>query len=313
MLTNSPSKNPKYFCEKCQMKTNNKKDYTNHLLTAKHNELTNVNKFPAFVCQKCKKIYRSRVGLWKHNKTCDKICDDESDNESDDGSLKNLVLTLALQNKEILTCYTELQKENIELKKHTTDVTNKVLDLCKNGTTNNSHNTSHNNSHNNSHNKSFNLHFFLNETCKNAMNISDFVNSVKIQLSDLEEVGEKGYVNGISNIIIKNLRSLDVTERPIHCTDKKRETLYVKHENKWEKENSENKKVRLAIKQIAHKNTFLINSFKDKYPDCIKSESIYSDKYNKILVESMGGHGNNDNEKEEKIIKKISKEIIVDK
>ena len=226
MLTNSPSKNPKYFCEKCQMKTNNKKDYTNHLLTAKHNELTNVNKFPAFVCQKCKKIYRSRVGLWKHNKTCDKICDDESDNESDDGSLKNLVLTLALQNKEILTCYTELQKENIEL---------------------------------------------------------------------------------------KNLRSLDVTERPIHCTDKKRETLYVKHENKWEKENSENKKVRLAIKQIAHKNTFLINSFKDKYPDCIKSESIYSDKYNKILVESMGGHGNNDNEKEEKIIKKISKEIIVDK
>jgi hypothetical protein len=145
------------------------------------------------------------------------------------------------------------------------------------------------------------------------MNISDFVNSVKIELADLEEVGEKGYVNGISNIIIKNLRSLDVTERPIHCTDKKRETLYVKHENKWEKENSENKKVRLAIKQIAHKNTFLINSFKDKYPNCIKSESIYSDKYNKILVESMGGHGNNDNEKEEKIIKKISKEIIVDK
>jgi hypothetical protein len=295
------------------MKTNNKKDYTNHLLTAKHYQLTNVNKFPAYVCKNCKKIYRSRVGLWKHNKTCDKICDDESDYKSDDVSLKNLVLTLALQNKEILSCCTELQKENMELKKHTTNVTNKVLELCKNGITNNSHNNNTNNSHNNSNNKSFNLQFFLNETCKNAMNISDFVNSVKLQLSDLEEVGEKGYVKGISNIIIKNLRSLDVTERPIHCTDKKRETLYVKHENKWEKENSENKKVRLAIKQIAHKNTFLINSFKDKYPNCIKSESIYSDKYNKILVESMGGHGNNDNEKEEKIIKKISKEIIVDK
>jgi len=313
MLTNSPPKFPKYLCEKCQMKTNNKKDYTNHLLTAKHYQLTNVNKFPAYVCKNCKKIYRSRVGLWKHNKTCDKICDDESDYKSDDVSLKNLVLTLALQNKEILSCCTELQKENMELKKHTTNVTNKVLELCKNGITNNSHNNNTNNSHNNSNNKSFNLQFFLNETCKNAMNISDFVNSVKLQLSDLEEVGEKGYVKGISNIIIKNLRSLDVTERPIHCTDKKRETLYVKDENKWEKENSENKKVRIVIKQIAHKNTFLLKSFREKYPDCIKSESKYSDKYNKILVETMGGHGSDDNEKEVKIIKNISKEIIVDK
>ena len=304
----------KYLCENCNFKCYIKSDMTRHKMTLKHQNYVNGNKMETkntYICKNCNKIYRSRVGLWKHNKTCD--VNNSDDEKDDENSLKNLVLNLAIQNQEVLTCYTELQKENMELIKQNSDVTNKVFELCKNGITNNSHNNSNNNSHNNSHNKSFNLQFFLNETCKNAMNISDFVNSVKIQLSDLEEVGEKGYVKGISNIIIKNLRSLDVTERPIHCTDKKRETLYVKDENKWEKENSENKKVRIAIKQIAHKNTYLIKSFREKYPDCIKSESKYSDKYNKILVESMGGIGNNDNEKEVKIIKNISKQIIVDK
>jgi len=129
----------------------------------------------------------------------------------------------------------------------------------------------------------------------------------------LEKVGNIGYVEGISNIITTNLKALDVTQRPIHCSDVKREVLYVKDENKWEKENEEKKKIRKAIKHVAHKNTRLISQFKDKYPDCVKSHSNKSDQYNKLIIEAMGGKGDNDLEKEDKIIKKISKQVIIDK
>jgi hypothetical protein len=145
------------------------------------------------------------------------------------------------------------------------------------------------------------------------MNIMDFVDSIKLQLSDLENVGKVGYVEGISNIITSNLKALDVTQRPIHCADKKREVLYVKDENKWEKEDDEKKKIRKAIKRVACKNQRLLPKFKEEHPDCGTYHSKFSDQYNKIVVESMGGSGNNDIEKEDKIIKNISKNVTIDK
>ena len=153
----------------------------------------------------------------------------------------------------------------------------------------------------------------INETCKDAMNIMDFVDSIKLQLSDLEKVGEIGYVDGISNIITTNLKALDVTQRPIHCADRKRETLYIKDEDKWEKEDDEKNKLRKAIKRVACKNQRLIPKFKEAHPDCIKAASRFSDQYNKMIIESMGGSGDNDLEKEDKIIKKITKEVVIDK
>ena len=145
------------------------------------------------------------------------------------------------------------------------------------------------------------------------MNIMDFVDSIKLQLSDLEKVGKNGYVEGISDIITSNLKALDITQRPIHCTDKKREILYIKDENKWEKEDDEKKKLRKAIKRVASKNQRLLPKFKEAHPDCIKAASKFSDQYNKMIIESMGGSGDNDLEKEDKIIKKIAKEVIVNK
>jgi hypothetical protein len=195
-----------------------------------------------------------------------------------------------------------LIKENSELK-------NLMMEVIKNSGT---HNTT-NNHNTNCHNKTFNLQFFLHETCKDAMNIMDFVDSIKLQLSDLEKVGSIGYVEGISNIITSNLKALDITQRPIHCTDNKREVLYVKDEDKWEKENDKKKKLRKAIKHIAHKNSKLISDFKNKYPDCVKSDSKKSDQYNRLIIEAMGGPGDNDMEKEDKIIKKIAKEVTIDK
>jgi hypothetical protein len=189
-------------------------------------------------------------------------------------------------------------KQNAELQ-------NQMLEVIKIGT-----NGIHNNNNNtNSLNKTFNLQFFLNETCKDAMNIMDFVDSVQLQLDDLEKVGECGFVNGISNIIIKNLKNLDITQRPVHCTDVKREVLYVKDEDKWVKEEQEKQKLRKAVKHIAHKNSKLIALFREKYPDCNKSDSKYSNKYNKLIIEAFSG----DYDSENSIIKKISKATLVDK
>ena len=162
-------------------------------------------------------------------------------------------------------------------------------------------------------NKTFNLQVFLNETCKNAMNISDFVESVQLQVSDLENVGKVGYIEGISKIIIKNLQALDVNKRPVHCADQKREVMYVKDENIWEKEDETNQKIRKAIRMIAHKNICMFKAFREKYPDCQEYDSKKNDQYNKIVYESMGGKGDNDYDKDTKIIKKIAKNVIIDK
>jgi len=145
------------------------------------------------------------------------------------------------------------------------------------------------------------------------MNITEFVDSLQLQLSDLERVGDVGYIEGISNIIIKNLNAMDVTERPIHCTDKKRETMYIKDEDKWEKEDEKHVKMHKMVRKVANKNINLISEFQQLHPDWKKCSSKYSDQFNKIVIESMGGKGDNDYEKEEKIIKKIAKEVFVDK
>jgi hypothetical protein len=196
-----------------------------------------------------------------------------------------------------------------ELVKSNTDIHKSVIELCKNGTNNNSGNTNIINSNN----KTFNLQVFLNETCKDAMNISDFVESLQLQVSDLENVGKVGYIEGISNIIIKNLNALEVNKRPVHCADQKREVMYVKEDNVWEKEDEANKKLRKAIRKIAHKNICMFKAYREKYPDCEEYDSKKNSQYNIIIYESMGGKGDNDYEKDTKIIKKIAKVVGIDK
>jgi hypothetical protein len=295
---NTNSENPKnpliYICKTCNFNTSNKKDYSRHLLTDKHEKLTNPNlkdlKNPYFECN-CGKSYRHLSSLCAHKKKC--VFDEKEILKNDDNSQSNEIQEL----KEFMKY---LMKENSEMK-------NMMMEVIKTGT----HNTTNNN-HTNSHNKTFNLQFFLNETCKDAMNIMDFVESIQYQLSDLEKMGEIGYVEGLSNIIVKNLNALDVTQRPIHCTDKKRETIYVKDEDKWEKDEDKNK-IRKAIKRAALKNARLLQKFKEKHPDYMEYHSKYSTQYHKLIIESFGGSGDNDTEKEDKIIRNISKCIVVDK
>jgi len=296
MATKKTKKNEKiYECNFCYFNTCKKTDYNRHLLTDKHknNSLAIVGNILAIEktlnCENCNKVYNTKNGLWRHKKKCilnnETINIESIDNEPSD---KELIILLLKQNAQLI-------EQNSE--------------LVKNGIYNTTNNTTNNN---NSHNKTFNLQFFLNETCKDAMNIMDFVDSIKLQLSDLENVGKLGYVEGISNIIIKNLNNLDVEKRPVHCTDSKREVLYVKDENQWyndSKEENENKKIRKAIKHVTHKNSKILPEFKAKYPDCIYSDSKKSDQYNKIIIESL----NDSKENENKIIKKIAKEVVVGK
>jgi hypothetical protein len=240
-----------------------------------------------FKCD-CGKKYKHRQSLFTHKKKCIIFNKNEKD-EINIINEKDIIISLLHQNNELQ---------------------NQIIEMCKEKSITNINNIGTNV---NSNNKTFNLNVFLNETCKDAMNIMDFVDSIKLQLSDLERVGELGYVEGISNIIVKNLNALDVTQRPVHCTDKKREILYIKDENKWEKENKNKEKMHKLVKKIANKNAKLLPKFKEEYPDCVKITSKLSDQYNKIIVESMGGSGDNDLEKEEKIIKKITKEVLIDK
>jgi DNA-binding ferritin-like protein len=198
-------------------------------------------------------------------------------------------------------------KQNSELIKEHADLKEIILEIVKNGITNTNTTNSHNTNTTNSHNKAFNLNFFLNETCKDAMNITDFVDSIKLQLTDFMSMGEVGFVEGISNIIVKNLNSLDETVRPSHCTDQQRETFYLKDQNIWEKDDDENKKMKQMIKSITYKNEKLMKTYKETYPDYNDSESRRSDQYSKIMVEVMDCK----EESRDKIIKNISKATTI--
>ena len=304
MTDKKRAKNAEFFhCKLCDFKSFKKSNYDKHLLTLKHTNtdkiLTHADTKNAenaentyrFQCE-CNKRYKHRQSLFIHKKNC-KI---NSNNSNAYEDIKN-----AIDKDELITY---LMKENGEFKELLVEQNKVMMKFCDNTSqaciTNNI----------NSNNKTFNLNVFLNEHCKDAMNIMDFVDSLKLQLSDLECVGKLGFVEGISNIIVKNLKAMDVHKRPVHCSDSKREVMYVKDENKWEKENEDKLKLRKVIKRIAHKNSRLIPEFKEKYPDC---DTKFSEQYNKLIIEAMGGAGNEDLENENKIIKKIAKEVAIDK
>jgi hypothetical protein len=309
----------KFCCEICDYHTSKKYNLDKHLSTPKHlncyklNSLaTNINTNVAKVatpdniilCANCEKTFGSRSGLWRHKKMCEVTsCNNNPNNNlnntPNNNNINNNIPVHNINDKDLIMT---LIKENSELKTMMLDTQNKMMDVLEKGT-----------HHTNSHNKTFNLQVFLNDTCKDAMNINDFVNNLHLQLSDLESMGEIGYVNGISNIIVKSLKDMDIASRPIHCTDIKRDVLYIKDEDKWDKETSDHPIVRNAIKHIAHKNSKLLTEYKEKYPDYNNSSSKVSDKYNKLLIESMGGKGDNDYEKENKIIKNVIKEVLLEK
>jgi hypothetical protein len=302
-IIGNPQNPMKYICYTCDYNTSNKKDFSKHMTTVKHNnnvngnqpEIQEIPKLPSnetFYCN-CHKTFKTNSGLWKHKQQCE-----FKNNVKQDDILMTLV-------SEIVKGNNEIKQQNFELQKQNTDLQKQILDICKNGI------ISINQV--NSHNKTFNLNLFLHEDCKDAMNMSEFLESIKIQLADVMSVGELGYVDGISKLIIQNLNALDVTKRPVHCTDEKREVIYIKEAGVWSKD-EDNSKLRRLIKTVSNRNFKHTRLYKEKYPDCRNPDSKYSDIYVKLVLEATGGGSKyNDYDSENKIMKKIAKVITIDK
>ncbi len=293
----SKTHQPKFLCENCHFKCFKLGDWNRHLLTAKHKRLSQPNNFTSFYTEKqyncnCGNVYKHMSSLCKHKKKC--VTNDDDKETMIDG--------INIKDKDALVLH--LLKQNSELQ-------HKIIDMASN--TNNTNN-SHNNSYNNNNNKTFNLQFFLNETCKNAMNITDFVSSIKMELEDLEHTGRTNYVEGISNIVIKNLNNLEQQMRPLHCSDLKREVLYIKDNDEWTKDTQNKPILTKAIKTIANENIKQINKWVQHYPDCVKADSKKNDLYLKIVSNSMNGLTKEEADKNmNKIITNVAKNVTIEK
>lgn len=311
----------KIRCEFCDFECCKMSNYESHILTAKHQK--RVERYKkiqenAKKCQKmlktsekytcdCSKNFKYHSGLWRHKKKCsveNQDCDEEQKSVSECNLEEYSIDPCSLSDKDLIML---LINENKEFKQIVMDQHKTIIELSKTGGSHN--NQSHNN---NSLNKTFNLQFFLNEQCKDALNLSDFVSSVTMELSDLETTGRLGYVEGVSRIINKNLNKLDVYKRPIHCSDLKRETLYIKNNDEWQKEGDGNTVIIKAIKDVANENIKQISEWRKENPDCSSADSKKNDLYLKIVANAMSGSTSEEQKQNyEKIVSRIAKEVVI--
>jgi len=310
--TNGEDKSPKipkptknYECELCNYTTTNAKDYNKHLSTSKHQDKANGNTTNDYKCD-CGRYYMSYGSLWRHKKVCNIAENTINENTKLSNTLSvELVIELVKNNKELQELMREDRKMFME-----------EIRQLKQGTYGNlanppfvqNANTISNTSNN------FNLNFFLNEQCKNAINLSDFINSLVVTAQDFERTGKVGFVEGISKIFLNGLRALDVYSRPIHCTDLKRESIYVKQDNVWVKEDSEKTHLNTAVKQLARKNLRQLVTWKAENPDCLDTSTPASDLLVTFSQTALGGIGEQEDAKfRSAIIKNIVKDVVIDK
>ena len=302
LATFSQLKNCNYFnCQACDYKCCKNSEWERHIATAKHKKKQNATvlatKMPenSLFCETCNKEYKDRTGLWRHKKKC-------SEKKQDDKKIAPEFKACDTSDKEIIKL---LIHENSEFK-------NLILELVKKDNMNITNNANNNTTH--SHNKTFNLQFFLNEECKDALNISEFVSSIKVELEELEATGRLGYVEGVSRIMNKNLKELDINKRPIHCSDLKREVLYIKNDDQWTKEDDAKPILKKAIKQVAFENIKLISDWRKKYPGCMDSESRKNDLYLKIVGNAMSGLTTEEQLSNiDKIVSRVAKEAVINR
>ena len=291
METNFTQKNPKkFYCEKCDFNCSNKKDYNRHLLTRKHKMEMNGNDFlpqktPLYACNECNTAFKTNSGLWKHQQKCAIIQDKEQSN--------NIAISETYFDKELL----------IKMLLKNQDVMEKMVEMIPNMGTNNSHNT---NSHNTNN---FNIQMFLNDHCKHAMNLTDFIHSLPITSATYDSTIENGLTKTITNMMVNGLNDLDILERPIHCTDASRKTLYVKDSDKWEKDN-EMLHIMKGIKELSLKQRTMISKWKEANEGWDKDDKLQS-KMTNLVFNSMT-QIEVDNKETSKIIKSISKNVYLD-
>jgi hypothetical protein len=297
-------------CKNCNFICSKKSDWDRHILTRKHRDklqiLTNVVENAKnyainevithkYGCE-CGNRYKHKQSLYNHKKKCEVLVKKSTELHTNEISINELV--------------TKLINQNSELQQILIDQNNKIFELAKEAknVTNNTNNTTNNN------NTTFNLQFYLNDTCKDAISLVDFVDSLQVKLQDLEETARLGYTEGVSRIIINGLNELDVCKRPIHCSDLKRETLYIKDQDEWTKEDSDKTHLSKAIKDVSKKNVQQIFEWQKKYPEYKNPDSRQSDRYMEMICNTMNASSKEEQDKNmNKIIKNITKEVVIDK
>jgi len=308
----------KYVCVNCEFITANKFDYSRHIKTTKHilrvsamqhdiKSTTCEKKTHNHICSVCNVEYKDPSGLWRHKKKCVIIPTKQPDQplktSSEDMQL-NIILELVKQNQEFKDLL--IQQSNQMMEQNKT-----MIEVAKNSNVN--HNTI-SNSNNNSNNKTFNLQFFLNETCKDAMNMKDFIKSLELSLPELEKMGEIGFAEGMSRLFVDRLNSLDITKRPIHCSDVKREIIHIKDDNKWERDNANLDRLRKIIKQLTHKNILRVDDWKKANPGCTEYNSRKNDQYLRINMEAIGPVDDGEVKRDfGKIIRRVAESTTIDK
>ena len=299
-----------YNCEPCGFTTDNKTDYERHLTRKKHIvKSMPINENPSsisntYICPSCYKSFKCRTTIYKHKAICKdaKITVASTATASAASTAAPTehylceVLTKNFTNAMLMLC-----QQNAEFQ-------GKMMEMCKNGglgVISNSNNTT-----TNSNNNTFNMNLFLNEKCKDAMNMKDFVNSIQLTMTDLENVGRLGYVEGMSNILIDNLQKTDVYKRPVHCSDIKRETLYVKDDNQWERDGPDHQKMTNAVLAVEHKNVILVNEWAKANPRCMNSNTRENETY--FRLSKVATDGDNDGNID-KVIRKVAKKVMIEK
>jgi len=296
-----PTSKLQLICDICEFKCSKQSNYNMHLCTRKHLRRTSLSNIvpKIYKCAICAKTYKHSSSLSNHKRNCVAV-DGEQTKSLGNGTDTNSTSSteeLKIEMKNMTKMMMELMKSNTELQQQ-------LIDICKN--TGITHNTT------NSHNKTFNLQFFLNEQCKDAMNITDFVRSLNLQMEDLESLGELGYVEGMTNIIAKRLKDIDIYKRPIHCSDAKREIIHIKHENVWHKEEPGNPIFRSAVKMVVGGNFRLLAQWTKLHPESSQYNSRWNDVYNKLVKETSGGHGDYESNNNS-IMRRLTKLVVIEK
>lgn len=310
MLQKSCSKvAPKFYCEDCDYTTSKSSSFKKHLSTAKHINLTNLTEKVAkvapqtenYICDLCEKQYKSRMGLWHHKQRCSQYDENIIDEQSDIPLDKNLFVELLKQNQTLITSNKEFKELIIEQQQENQDLQKHLLEVVKEGKV-----------INNTQNNKFNLNFFLNEQCKDAINMSEFMENMTLDMEDLTETGRLGFVNGISRIFVNKLRELDTYKRPLHCTDLKRETLYIRENDEWSKEENSKDKLRELVNRVANKNCKTMRLWTAENPNYTEMDSIENQEFMKLSDAVLGGFGEQESKQfRDKIIRSFIKEVFV--
>ena len=332
MFTQKPQlTKDKFVCEKCDFSCSRNIDWNRHISTRKHLNVyeclqdTNTDKY--FTCE-CGKIYNYRQSLYVHRKTCKKsnysenepsslkenminmIVDNNPENiTTQDSSNNDIINILIKENSDFKTILMDMMKNTTDMIKSNTDLQKQMLDVCQKMQPSNTINNNINATNNDNSNKTFNLQVFLNEKCKNAMNLDDFANSIQLKLSDLIRIGEEGYVPGMSKVIIERLGDIEECDRPIHCSDEKREAIQVKMADKWERESIDSVNLTNAVRIVEQKQFDMITTFRDTYPECMNSESHHND----MLIKLFQNLSNSKQPEFIKVLKKVAKSVVINK